>query len=396
MSNYKISILFFLQRSRINKQGKCPIRCRITYHKKRKEFSTGLHVLIENWINKRNRSKEESINDKIELIESEINSAFIKLKVSDEIFNVEDIYELFQGKPTKKESSLLEFYDIVLGKKKKLIGIEITEKTWDKFSYLRDHLHGFIRYEFKKSDYPLNKLRFNFIESFEYYLKTEKNHQQSTANKALQRFKHIVGKAVGEGYLDENPFYNHKPKRVTKEVIFLSKEELNKLENASIAQRKLDLTRDCFLFCCYTGLAYKEMSSLQERHLISNFDGNLWIQMNRDKTKKNISVPILPKALELIKKYEGQNELFILPKISNQRFNSYLKEIANIVGIDKRLTHHMARKTFASTVLLYNDVPMEVVSELLGHSSIKITQTHYGKVVQKKVSEEMIKLRDKI
>lgn len=396
MNSNKISILFFLQKSKANKFGECPIRCRITYAKKRKEFSTSYKILPVNWSNKKKSATDEFVNNNLELITSKIQSAYMKLRVSDEIFNVDDIYELFQGKPTKKEISLLEYYDIVLEKKKRLINIEITEKTWDKFSYLREHLRGFIWYEFKNNDYPLNKLRFNFIESFEYYLKTEIKHQQSTANKALQRFKHIVVKAVAEGYLDENPFYNHKPKKVIKEIVFLSKEELDKLESTPIVQDKLDLTRDCFLFCCYTGLAYKEMTSLQEKHIVSNFDGKLWIQINRGKTKKNISVPILPKALQLIKKYKEQNESFILPKISNQRFNSYLKEIADIVGINKRLTHHIARKTFASTVLLYNDVPMEVVSELLGHSSIKITQAHYGKVVQKKVSEEMIKLINKM
>jgi integrase/recombinase XerD len=141
-----------------------------------------------------------------------------------------------------------------------------------------------------------------------------------------------------------------------------------------------------FIFCCYTGLAYNEMSELKTSHIITGFDGNDWIQMKRKKTNHQISIPLLPMSKLIIDKYFESNKLEVLPKISNQKFNSYLKEIADIVGISKNLTHHLARRTFATTVLLYNDVPMEIVSELLGHSKMSITQEHYGKVVQKKVS----------
>ena len=159
------------------------------------------------------------------------------------------------------------------------------------------------------------------------------------------------------------------------------------------AQKRLAQVRDMFVFCCYTGLAYAEMSNLSKEHLVIGFDGNTWIQMFRQKTNTSVSVPLLNKAKEILEKYNNNNEL--LPVITNQKFNSYLKEIAVIVGIAKRLTHHIARKTFASTVLLYNDVPMEIVSELLGHSSMKITQDSYGKVVQKKISLEMERLKGK-
>jgi len=149
-----------------------------------------------------------------------------------------------------------------------------------------------------------------------------------------------------------------------------------------------------FIFCCYTGLAYAEMSALESKHITIGFDDLKWINMERKKTGRVINIPLLPKALEILKLYEKED--FLLPIISNQRFNSYLKEIASIVGIEKRLTHHTARKTFASTVLLYNNVPMEIVSELLGHSNMSITQEYYGKVVMKKVSEEMKKLNRRI
>jgi len=141
-------------------------------------------------------------------------------------------------------------------------------------------------------------------------------------------------------------------------------------------------------------LAYKEMASIKKDDIVKEFDDNLWLKIKRSKTNKLYKVPLLPKALEILEKYNEEDSVFVFTNISNQRFNAYLKEIADVVGIEKNLTHHIARKTFASTVLLYNDVPMEIVSELLGHSSIKITEASYGKIVQKKVSEEMKRLNE--
>lgn len=158
--------------------------------------------------------------------------------------------------------------------------------------------------------------------------------------------------------------------------------------------QRLQKVKDCFIFCCFTGLAFAEMEEFKREHLRVEFDGNIWIKMTRKKTKGIVSVPLLQPAKEILNKY--QHDVAPLPLISNQKFNSYLKEICTIVGIKKKVTHHIARKTFASTVLLYNDVPMEIVSELLGHSNMTITQESYGKVVQKKVIEEMNKLKLRI
>lgn len=156
------------------------------------------------------------------------------------------------------------------------------------------------------------------------------------------------------------------------------------------------MVADMFIFCCYTGLAYQEMANLEKSHIVVGFDGNDWISMKRQKTNQILSIPLLPKSVKVIQKYCNVDEIKVLPKISNQKFNAYLKEIADIVGIEKRLTHHLARRTFATTILLYNDIPMEIVSELLGHSKISITQDHYAKVVQKKVSEYIQELSKKL
>jgi integrase/recombinase XerD len=232
-----------------------------------------------------------------------------------------------------------------------------------------------------------------FIHDYDFYLKSEKNMQQSTLNKAIQRFRKVLKFAIGHDYLDKDPFLLYKAKSVKKEVVFLSVEELKRLEKSSFEIKRLEVIKDCFVFCCYTGLAFKEMVSLQKKHIVKGYDGADWIKMKRQKTQKVLSIPLLPKAKKILRKYASDDQ-YLLPVTSNARFNGYLKEIADVVGIEKRLTHHMARRTFATTVLLYNNVPMEIVSELLGHTKLATTQQSYGKIVQKKVGEEMKRLRE--
>jgi integrase len=397
----KLSVLFLLDKVKTNKQGKCPIKCRIIYNGNRKPFSTGLFINPNQWQSKQQLAKppnEENtfINNELSLIKNKINQVFLFLQVQGNEFSIEDIYSQYQGKPTtKKNEHVLSYYKQYLSKIKKLVGLEIKDNTYNKFVYVGNHLEAFLKWKFKKSDFPLNELSLQFLDDFDYYLKTEKKQQQITINKTIQRLRTPIKQAISEGYLDRDPFILHKSKTVRKVVIFLTTEELKTLEETVFQQKRLSTIQDLFIFCCYTGLAYNEMANLEKKNIQIGFDNINWIQMKREKTQRQISIPILPKAQEIIDKYSNDNKL-VFTSISNQKFNSYLKEIADIVGIEKRLTHHIARKTFASTVLLFNDVPMEIVSELLGHSNMTITQESYGKVVQKKVSEEMQKLKQKI
>jgi len=385
--------------SRLNKISKCVIRCRITYNKQRKEFSTGLFIHPKHWNSKKQKVLEDTehseyTNTQLSLIINKMNQAFLLLQIQGNSFTVEDIYALYKGEKIKKEYNAVEYFEVFLERLKKLIRIDIKQVTWNKYHYVKQHVKAFIKCKYKRLDYPLKDLKLQFLYDFEYYLKVEKKQAQITINKSIQRFRKSVKVAVAEGYLDRDPFSMFKTKSVKKEVVFLSVEELRKLEEYSFSQIRLENVKNMFIFCCYTGLAYAEMEALVYKHIILGFDGLQWINMERKKTGRVINIPLLPKALGILKLYE--NEDYLLPVISNQRFNSYLKEIASIVGIEKRLTHHIARKTFASTVLLYNNVPMEIVSELLGHSNMSITQEYYGKVVMKKVSEEVKKLNRRI
>lgn len=402
MQQDTLIILFYLKRARTNAKGVCPILCRMTFKKERKQFSTGLFINPKNWKSKLQKAIDTSenssqINTQLNIFSQKINKAYLTLKLQRDEFTVEDIFERYLNKKTRKQDFVISYFRQYLNKQKKLIGKDIRESTWKKFNYVCSEVESFILKHYNKKDILLNELTPQFLDDFEYYLKTEKGQKQVTINKEIQRFRKPIRIAVAEGYLDKDPFSLHKPGRVKKEVVFLSQDELDKFEKKDFSQPRLQLVKDLFVFCCYTGLAYNEMSKLEKKHLEIGFDGNEWIKIVRDKTNKEVAVPLLDKAKNVILKYQNKDRSAkLFPSISNQKLNTYLKEIALILGIGKRITHHTARKTFASTVLLFNDVPIEVVSEILGHSSIQITQSYYGKVVQKKVSETFLKLKKKV
>ena len=397
-----MKITFFIQKAKINKKGVTPLRCRMTYLKSRKQFSTGIFIEPDTWNQMKQKVLENSenagnLNSQLSLIKQKLGQAFLMLQIQGEPFDVDDVYKIYCGEDTKKEMGVIAVYVEHNNYYKKLIGKDLKVVSWQKFENTKGHLQDFIKWKYKQRDIKLSKLKFQFIKDFEYYLRTEKEMQQSTINKTLQRFKKLVNFAVAQEYLDKNPFLMHKPKAVKKEVIFLTRVELEHLEKKELRNKRLDEVRDCFVFCCYTGLAFKEMSNLRSSHIVEGKDSRNWIKMKRQKTGKSISIPILPVAQKLLDKYKDElDEDKVLPVKSNAHFNAYLKEIAGLCELKINLTHHIARKTFATTVLLLNDVPIEIVSKLLGHSRIGITQAHYGQILEEKVQSEMEKLHLKL
>ncbi|MDR2206419.1 MAG: site-specific integrase [Flavobacteriaceae bacterium] len=401
MNINKLNIRFVIAKNRTRKDGLSPLFCRLTYEEKRKQFATGQFVNFNYWNSEKQKLispniEHNQINTQLSLIRQKINQAFLYLQVQEKNFDVDDIFRQFKGETLFKEYGLLEYYEMYLDKLKKLISIEIKKQTWGKFSYIKNDVEDFIKSHYKKSDIKLKDLDFNFIVEFEYHLKTVNHHKQITINKSLQRLKKVVKQSVIQGYLDKHPFEEHKPKKVYPKIVFLTQEELDKLEHYTFQSEILNKVKDCYLFCCYTGLAYKEMFELKKQDLITKTDGTIWIYKKREKTERNFSVPlILPKALEITEKYASESD-YILPRLSNQYFNKLLKEIAHTLGISKNLTHHTARKTFASTVLLSNSIPIEVISKLLGHSKITTTQEYYADLMPEKLSEQLTRLKSKL
>ena len=399
MNTNILKTLFVLEKFKENRQGKAPIRCRITYLGQRKPFATGLFINPDHWNSQKQKAHPPSVehnqlNNQLSLIRQEVNQAFLVLKVQKESFDVEDIYLQYKGENIRTEKSLLEAYNLHNERMKKLIGIEYSESTYKKFEESKNHIKSFMLHRSGKSNVLLKDLNMKFLNDFDYYMKVEGKLKQVTINKHIERLRKIIKLALAEGFFDRDPFLLFSPKKVITEVVYLDTVELKLWENHVFSQERLQKVADMFIFCCYTGLPYLEMASLKKENIIQGFDGKKWIQICRQKTKKTLTIPLLKKAENILNKYKEESSF--LPIITNQQFNSFLKEIAAVLGIEKRITHHTARKTFASTVLLYNDIPMETVSELLGHSNMKVTQMHYAKVVQQKVSQQMNKLNRKL
>ena len=400
----RICISFFRWKSRSNPKGEAPIYCRLTQDKIRRQFSTGHYVLAKEWDSEKQRVRSKFRQRRIDLINEDLDMIYNKLynlesklivEGADNI--VEAVYNIYMDKDTSVNFFIQLFqkrYEVA----SKMEGIKFAKYTLWKFRHIMEQTQEYIKWRYGQEDIPLLKIDTSFVLGFEEYLLLEKKLAPITVNKVLQRVKQIIQYGIKCNYIKVDPFVEYKPLKTEKELVFLTEEELNMLENYQFAQEKLGKVRDLYLFSVYTGLAYHEAFTLQRKHIIKGFDKELWINMKRGKTGKAFEVPLLPKAIEIIKKYGelGNDDSYILPRMSNQKMNSYLKEIADIIGIKKRLTHHTARKTFATTILLYNDIPIEIVSSLLGHSSIAITQKLYAKVVNKKVSMCMEELKNKL
>ncbi|MEC3906211.1 phage integrase SAM-like domain and Arm DNA-binding domain-containing protein [Tamlana sp. 2201CG12-4] len=234
----KLNILFLVRKTKLNKKGMCPIRCRITYNKQRHQFSTGQFINPSNWNSKQQLVKPpepdtELINTQLSLIKTKLSQAFLMLQVKEESFTVEDIYLQYKGEKTQKEQGTLESFKSYLESLEKLIGIDIQRATWIKFDYSYKHMKGFIKHKYKRNDYPLNKLKLQFLADFEYYLKTEKGLGQATINKMIQRFRKPIRIAVAEGYLDKDPFMHIKQNGLKIVLYFFLLRSLVSLKNMS-------------------------------------------------------------------------------------------------------------------------------------------------------------------
>jgi integrase/recombinase XerD len=393
---HHFSILFFLYKSKANKKGEMPIFCRVTLDGVRKQFATGHNIKEPSWNVKNQRCKGTSleskvINNNLEVIEQKLNKAYGEIFSEKETFFLDDIYNRFTG-ADKEHQTILQAFDYHNKKMKSLIGKDYVQATYDKFIVIENHVKKFIKHQYNRPDYPLQEVKLNFLSDLNYYLKVVENQNQNTINKVIERVKKVLKIAVGNGWLASDPFMLYQKKKYVKEVVFLTTLELKKLETHKFVQERLGAVRDCFIFSCYTGLAYNEAALLSDEHLQPAEDGFTWIEMTRQKTQRPIAVPILPQAMKILKRYGYPKKGLLLPVISNQKMNSYLKEIGPIVGISKVLTHHIARKTYASTVLMNNDIPVEIVSFLLGHSKTTTTEQHYAKVVKESVVRHLKKL----
>ena len=276
---------------------------------------------------------------------------------------------------------------------------KVVPKTYTRYKITKNKVQAFMQFQYKVDDMPLPEMRLRFVTEFEHYLLTQDKLQSNTAHKYIKNLKKIMNMSVGLDWIPSNPFNNFRCSYTSPEREILNQEELDALRLKEIDIPRLAEVRDVFVFCCYTGFAYSDIYKFEYDAVTKGIDGGFWLSTNRQKTGTKESVPLLPIALDIIEKYRDHQYCIeankLLPVNSNQRYNAYLKEIADICGIKKKITSHIARHTFATTVTLANGVPIETVSSMLGHNSIRTTQI-YAKVIEQKVSEDMQNLKEKL
>mgnify|MGYP006164445997 FL=1 len=394
--NATINVLFYIKRAKINSNGLVPIFIRITVDGKRIDKSTGKYVLPDKWSVETSRLKgnseeSRSLNNHLDLLRNGVFEIEKTMLLKGLDLNFENFKNEYFGIESTKRY-LVPIFEDHNKRVKELVGKEYAIATYKRYETSLRHLKEFLDYKFKISDIDIEKIDYAFITDYEFFLRTKRSCSNNTAIKYVKNFHKVVNICLANGWLGKSPFMNYKPK--IKEVVrdYLLEDEINAIRNKKITSYRLDLVRDIFLFSCYTGLAYIDVKQLKKSNISIGIDGDKWIFKSRQKTDVNSKIPILPPALEILEKYKEHpkclNEDFLLPILSNQKMNAYLKEIADICGINKELTFHIARHTFATTVTLSNGVPIETVSKMLGHTNLKTTQ-HYAKILDKKISEDM-------
>ncbi len=400
--NAKIKTLFYLRKSKVNANGRMPIFQRITINGKRFDTSTGYYIEESKW--QAESSKIKGNTNETYLINSQLDKLRISVFETEKrlyLNNQEVTFESFKNEhtgKTEKTRTLIPIFQDHNSKIKELVGQEYAPGTLERYETSLKHTKEFIKWKYNISDINIDKIDHSFITEYEFYLRTVRKCANNTAVKYIKNFHKIINICLANGWLTKNPFANYKSK--VKEVVreFLNETEIQDLMNKEFVSERLELVRDIFVFSCFTGLAYIDVKQLTRNNISLGIDGDKWIFKNRQKTETMSKIPLLPTAEYIINKYADYpvclNEKRLLPILSNQKMNAYLKEIATVCGIKKELTFHIARHTFATTVTLSNGVPLETVSKMLGHTNLKTTQ-HYAKILDKKISDDMQLLKQK-
>ena len=294
----------------------------------------------------------------------------------------------------KKNKTLLEYFDMHNKQYAMKVGYSTSNITYNRYKLLRERLESFLKENYSISDIPISEVTPVFLDSFYIYIRNNHKSEHNNAMKTMQRLRKIFYFAKNTGLNIPDPFWNFNIGFETVEREFLTQKEIDTIKNKQFATKRVEQVRDLFIFSCYTGLSYIDLYNLKESNIQTAFDNSLWIMSKRQKTNVHFNVRLLNTPIQILDKYKGsQIDGKLLPVISNQKVNEYLKEIADLCNITKNLTFHMSRHSFATTIALSNGVPIETVSKMLGHKSIKTTQI-CAKITDMKMSNDMQKLSE--
>jgi site-specific recombinase XerD len=396
-TNSTFSIIFFTRKSR-STANELAIYVRITVTGQRSEISLKRTVLFKEWDSSKNRGRGSTykirvLNSYLDQVYSQLLDCHRQLLEESKIITANAIKSRYLGEDDNHKS----LKELITYHNTNMVSV-LKHGTMKNYSTTEKYLDKFLSQKLKTNDIYLKQLNYRFICDFEQYLRTYKNAKKKLmlsnngVMKHLERFKKMVNLAVKLEWMPKNPFNQFQLKFDKYDRAYLTERELELLESTHYKNERLERVKDCFIFSCYTGLSYVDVKELTTKQITRGIDNNHWIFTKREKTDETVKVPILPQALEILEKYKqisenSQGEV-LLPLSSNQKTNSYLKEIAMDCGIHKNLTFHVARHTFATTVMLSNGVPIETVSKLLGHAKLSTTQI-YARVVETKISEDI-------
>lgn len=395
-------VVFYLRSNYVNKEGKTSVMLRIYLNNERLSLgSTGIAITASQWDKDKERIKGRttdalSTNLQLDNIAGGLQAIFRKVEMSDDL-SLERIKSEFLGKKDEIDT-LMQLFEKHNTDISKQVGISVSKATLQKYNVCKRHFSDFLDKQYKRNDLKLTELTYLIIREFDLYLRTVVGQNSNTATKTMKTFKTITLLGQKMGVLLHDPFMNHRFHLEPVNRGFLTDEEILLIANKEIGIPRLELVRDIFIFSCFTGLAYIDVSNLTPDHIVTLGDKQ-WIMTQRQKTSVETNILLLDIPKAIIDKYcdnsaypKRENKLF--PILSNQKMNAYLKEIADLCGIKKNLTFHLARHTFA-TMSLSKGVPMESVSKMLGHTNIKTTQI-YARITNKKIEHDMEELAGKL
>ena len=397
MVRSSFSILFFIRESKARKNGNVPIEVMITVNGERNSFSTGKQIAIEKWDKTKQQVKgkdqeTQNLNNYLKAIKAKLYQKEAELLERGFIITAQILYDAYFDKvESLKERSLFEVFEEHNQEQEKLVGNGVSKATHWVSVYTIRLLREFVQQKYKREDLYLRELNLNFIQSFHSFLRIDKGMAQNSSTKHLKLLKKIINLSVANSYMAFNPFSTSKVEREPVDIDFLDEEELRKIINFDTPLPRLERAKDMFLFGCFTGLSYIDIKTLTPEHFEKDNTGRIWIKKRRVKTGVLSRIPLLPIAKLILDKYKGGEKL--LPIQDPADINKYLKDIAILCGINKRICFHTSRHTFASTVTLANNISLEVVSKMLGHTNTRMT-AHYAKLIDKCIGEQMDKLMD--
>ena len=398
----KMNLMFFIRRQKKLKDGNFPIYVRISFGRDKADISTGIGVPDVAWnpefgLVKGTSKEAKQINRQIDQSRKALFGQYTQLIDQGKDVTAKSIKNAWLG-IIENERTVLSIFKDHNEQAKMLISKDFAPATIQRYETSLKHVQNFIQWRFQKDDIPLDEINHDFISGLELYLKTVRDCGHNTALKYIKNFKKIVRIALANGWIKVDPFANYKMKLHKVDRGYLSEAEIETIQNLKLKVDRLEIVRDVFLFACFTGLAFTDLKHLTPKNLVVDKDKKFWIHTKRIKTDNSCHIPILPVAMKILQKYSIHPHCIekevLLPLYSNQKYNAYLKEIADLAGIDKNLTSHIARHTFATTITLNNDVPIESVSKMLGHSSINMTRI-YARLLDKKVGNDMSHLYDR-